>query len=130
MKAIVQAASLLIAGVGSAVAMALTPAARDPLMVGFYGGLTGAMIVTTVIFYIVFRNYDRPAVKDEETVATSTSAGARTGLLAPGAVSAAASQVSLQQQPAVELVTEKDDITKVSVAEDKKEPSVEVKRVE
>ena len=129
MKAIVQAVSLLIAGVGSAVAMALTPAAHDPLMVGFYGGLTGAMTVTTVIFYIIFRHYDRPAVKDEETVARLTSAGAGTNLLAPGAVSAAASQVSLQQ-PAIEVATEKNNIAEAPVAEDKKEPSVEIKRVE
>ncbi|KAF3036871.1 peptide transporter ptr2 [Didymella keratinophila] len=129
MKAIVQAVSLLVAGVGSAVAMALTPAARDPLMIGFYGGLTSAMSVTTVIFYIIFRHYDRPAVKDEETVATSTSAGAGTGLLAPGAVSAAASQVSLQQ-PTDGINTGKDNIAEALVAEDKKEPSVEIKRID
>lgn len=118
MKAIVQAVSLLIAGVGSAVAMALTPAAHDPLMVGFYGGLTGAMAVTTVIFYITFRHYDRPATKDEEAAATSTSAGAGSVLLAPGAVSAA-----------VAVTTEKDNIAATPVAKDKKEPSVEIKRI-
>ncbi|KAF9691534.1 hypothetical protein EKO04_010232 [Ascochyta lentis] len=58
MKAVVQAASLLIAGAGSAVAMAVSPAAREGLMVGFYGALTGAMGGTTVIFYCVFRRCD------------------------------------------------------------------------
>jgi POT family proton-dependent oligopeptide transporter len=66
MKAVVQAVSLLIAGVGSAVAMALTPAAHDPLMVAFYGSLTGAMVLTTIIFYIIFRHYDGSPTNDEE----------------------------------------------------------------
>lgn len=66
MKAVVQAVSLLIAGVGSAVAMALTPAAHDPLMVIFYGSLTGAMVLTTIIFYIIFRHYDGHTMNDEE----------------------------------------------------------------
>ncbi|KAF1927278.1 MFS general substrate transporter [Didymella exigua CBS 183.55] len=95
MKAIVQAVSLLIAGVGSAVAMALTPAARNPLMIGFYGGLTGAMAVTTVVFYIIFRNYDRPATKDLEIVVAPMSSSAATGAQVPGAISVSASQVSL-----------------------------------
>lgn len=130
MKAMVQAISLLIAGVGSAIAMALTPAARDPLMVGFYGSLTGAMVVATVIFYIIFRHYDRPAAKDEEAAATSTNAGAGSGLLSAGAVSASVSQVNLQQQPTTEIATEKDNITEGLAAETKKEPEVEVNRVE
>ena len=66
MKAVVQAFSLLIAGVGSAVAMALTPAAHDPLMVAFYGSLTGAMVLTTIVFYIIFRHYDGHTIVDEE----------------------------------------------------------------
>jgi POT family proton-dependent oligopeptide transporter len=66
MKAVVQAVSLLIAGVGSAVAMALTPAAHDPLMVTFYGSLTGAMVLTIIIFYIIFRHYDGQTIVDEE----------------------------------------------------------------
>lgn len=92
MKAVVQAVSLLIAGVGSAIAMALTPAARDPLMVIFYGSLTGAMVLTTIIFYVIFRHYDRPATKDEERPTETTSAAADASLLGVGP------QLSLQEQ--------------------------------
>ena len=132
MKAIVQAVSLLIAGVGSAIAMALTPAARDPLMVGFYGSLTGAMVMTTVIFYIIFRHYDRPAAKDEEaSTVLPTASGAATGLLSAGAVSASASQVSLQQQAATEITSaDKKDFAKVSSTTEKKQPEVAVNMVE
>lgn len=125
MKAIVQAVSLLVAAVGSAVAMALTPAAHDPLMVGFYGGLTGAMVVTTVIFYVIFRNYDKTAAKDEETVTTSISAGI---------VATAASQVNLQQEETAGVIAkataDKDKITESQVTDNKKEPAVEVKCIE
>jgi len=92
MKAVVQAVSLLIAGVGSAIAMALTPAARDPLMVIFYGSLTGAMILTTIIFYVIFRHYDRPATKDEERPIETTSTAADASLLGVGP------QLGLQEQ--------------------------------
>ncbi|KAF2629434.1 PTR2-domain-containing protein [Macroventuria anomochaeta] len=131
MKVIVQAVSLLIAGVGSAIAMALTPAARDPLMVGFYGSLTGAMVLTIIIFYAVFRHYDRPAAKDEEaSVTTSATAGAATGPLSAGAVSASASQVSLQPQPTIEVVAaEKDVVAEATVADAKNGLDLDVKTV-
>jgi POT family proton-dependent oligopeptide transporter len=69
MKVVVQAISLLIAGMGSAVAMALTPAATDPYLLIFYASLTGAMALTTVVFWFVFRHHDRDnevEVFDEE----------------------------------------------------------------
>jgi hypothetical protein len=59
MKAIVQAISLVIAGIGSAGAMGLTPLARDPHLVNLYGGLFGAMTVTTALFWWMFHKYDK-----------------------------------------------------------------------
>lgn len=131
MKAIVQAVSLLIAGVGSAVAMALTPAARDPLMVAFYGSLTGAMVLTTFVFYVVFRHYDRPATVDEEVPAsTPAAAGPGTGLLSSGAVSASVSQVSLHPKVTAEETVGKDDVYEVPPVNAQKEPDVQVNNVE
>ena len=68
MKAIVQAISLLLAGVGSACAMGLTPISRDPYLVIFYASLASVMAATTTLFWWVFRKYDRlrASVDDEE----------------------------------------------------------------
>ncbi|KAF2742836.1 PTR2-domain-containing protein [Sporormia fimetaria CBS 119925] len=65
MKAIVQAISLMIAGLGSAAAMGLTPVARDPWLVALYGGLFGGMAVTTGVFWWCFRRYDGEDVREE-----------------------------------------------------------------
>ena len=59
MKVLVQAISLLLAGVGSAFAMALAQVARDPNLLWLYASLTGGMAATTLIFWLVFRRYDR-----------------------------------------------------------------------
>jgi POT family proton-dependent oligopeptide transporter len=59
MTAIVQAIGLLVAGMGSVVALALTPVAHDPNLVIFYASLAGGMAVTAVVFWCMFRNYDR-----------------------------------------------------------------------
>ena len=58
MKVVVQAVGLLVGGVGSACAMALTPVARNPYLVTFYGSLTGGMAITTIIFWTMFHKYD------------------------------------------------------------------------
>lgn len=129
MKAVVQAASLLIAGLGSAIAMALTPAARDPLMVGFYGGLTGAMVVTTAIFYITFRHNDRSATNDEETAAVSDGSRAEGDLLAHSAVSASVPQLSQQEPSNTDIVAEGTNVA-APTTKVKKEPTVNVTRVE
>jgi POT family proton-dependent oligopeptide transporter len=57
LKVVVQAVSMLIGGAGSAMAMALTPIAHDPNLVAFYSSLTGAMAITTVVFWLLFRNF-------------------------------------------------------------------------
>jgi POT family proton-dependent oligopeptide transporter len=59
MKAIVQAISLVIAGLGSAVAMALTPVARDPYLVALYASLSVAMAITTAVFWWLFHKDDK-----------------------------------------------------------------------
>jgi POT family proton-dependent oligopeptide transporter len=132
MKVIVQAVSLLIAGVGSAVAMALTPAARDPLMVGFYGSLTGAMVLTTIIFYLVFRHYDRPATKDEEESMNAAAAlGDAKGLPSSNVVSESASEVNLQQKVPTEVaVVAKNAVCEAASTDAQKQPGVHAKNVE
>jgi hypothetical protein len=59
MKVIVQAINLLVAGLGSAVALALTAVAHDPNLVIFYASLASAMALTTFLFWVVYRHYDR-----------------------------------------------------------------------
>ncbi|CAO2651366.1 Nn.00g039360.m01.CDS01 [Neocucurbitaria sp. VM-36] len=59
MKVLVQAMSLLLGGVGSACAMALAEVARDPNLIWLYASLTGGMAATALIFWLVFRKYDR-----------------------------------------------------------------------
>ncbi|KAF2030730.1 PTR2-domain-containing protein [Setomelanomma holmii] len=71
MKVIVQAISLIIAGLGSAVALALSPVARDPNLVVFYASLAAGMAVTTIIFWMIFRHYDR--LQEPASKATSMS---------------------------------------------------------
>jgi POT family proton-dependent oligopeptide transporter len=130
MKVIVQAVSLLIAGVGSAIAMALTPAAHDPLMVIFYGSLTGAMVLTTIIFCIVFRHYDTPAANDEKAPELVPAiVKAERGLL--GMETASASRVSLQPFPAAGVtISNEKGFSGASSAEDKKEPDLKERIVE
>ena len=59
MKVLVQAINMLMTGIGSAVALVIAQGARDPYLIQFYGCLAGSMAVTTIIFYVVFRNNDR-----------------------------------------------------------------------
>lgn len=59
LKAVIQAIFPLMAAIGSVCALALTPLAHDPNLVIFYACLAGAMALTTVIFWIQFRKYDR-----------------------------------------------------------------------
>ncbi|PSN74706.1 hypothetical protein BS50DRAFT_643157 [Corynespora cassiicola Philippines] len=58
MKAIVQAVSLIIAGMGSACAMGIASLARDPYLIKFYASLAGAMLLTTAVFWVLFHKYD------------------------------------------------------------------------
>ncbi|KAF1997058.1 peptide transporter PTR2-A [Amniculicola lignicola CBS 123094] len=59
MKTIVQAISLLIAGLGSACAMGLTPVAHDPNLVIVYACLASAMAFTAGVFWWRFRKYNK-----------------------------------------------------------------------
>ncbi|KAI4679642.1 uncharacterized protein J4E84_008164 [Alternaria hordeiaustralica] len=65
MKVLVQAINMLITGIGSAIALVIAEGARDPYLTRFYGSLAGAMALTTIIFYVVFRN------NDNDDIATS-----------------------------------------------------------
>ena len=71
MKVVVQAVGLLVGGLGSACAMALTPVARDPYLVTFYGSLTGGMAITTIVFWTLFRRYDSSQAAVEVTAGPS-----------------------------------------------------------
>jgi POT family proton-dependent oligopeptide transporter len=66
MKVIVQAVSLLVAGLGSVIALALSAVAHDPNLLVFYASLTGGMAITAVVFWIVFRNYDRGSSNQQQ----------------------------------------------------------------
>jgi POT family proton-dependent oligopeptide transporter len=55
----VQAFNLSVAGIGSAVALALSIVAHDPNLVIFYASLTVGMLITTVVFWIIFRQYNK-----------------------------------------------------------------------
>lgn len=58
MKAIIQAVSLLVAGVASALAMALAEVARDPWLTYLFGSLAAGMALTTLSFWFLFRKDD------------------------------------------------------------------------
>ncbi|KAF2009736.1 PTR2-domain-containing protein [Aaosphaeria arxii CBS 175.79] len=58
MKSCVQAISVFMAGVGSALGMAISPVAEDPNMVVVYGSLTGVMALNAGVFWGAFRKLD------------------------------------------------------------------------
>ncbi|KAJ4356477.1 peptide transporter ptr2 [Didymosphaeria variabile] len=64
MKSMIQAIFPLMAGIGSASAMGLTPITHDPNLVIFYASLAGAMAITTVVFWLVFRKHDENDAED------------------------------------------------------------------
>jgi POT family proton-dependent oligopeptide transporter len=59
MKVLVQAIGLLMAAFGSTIALALTTVAYDPNLVIFYASLAGAMTLTTVVAWLLFRKHDK-----------------------------------------------------------------------
>ncbi|XP_014551916.1 hypothetical protein COCVIDRAFT_30608 [Bipolaris victoriae FI3] len=75
MKVLVQSINMLITGVGSMFAMAIAEAARDPYLMIFYSSLAGAMALTTIVFYALFRNND----EEEQNPAFDTEAITKTG---------------------------------------------------
>ncbi|CAG9975219.1 unnamed protein product [Clonostachys byssicola] len=64
MKTLVQAIWNLMAGIGSILAMPLSPLAQDPRLVVMYGVLTGLMGVGTVLTWAIFGHLD----KEESTM--------------------------------------------------------------
>jgi POT family proton-dependent oligopeptide transporter len=67
LRVLVQAVGLLVGGIGSACAMALTPVARNPNLIAFYGSLTAGMAVTTILFWLLFRDSGRQPSTDNHT---------------------------------------------------------------
>jgi POT family proton-dependent oligopeptide transporter len=59
MEIIVQAFNLFVAGIGSALALAISIVAHDPNMVFFYAALTLGMSIAAVVFWCVFRQYNK-----------------------------------------------------------------------
>jgi POT family proton-dependent oligopeptide transporter len=59
MKTVVQAFAQLTAGGASALAMALSPLARDPQVLIMYASLAGVMVLATGLFWWRFAKYDR-----------------------------------------------------------------------
>lgn len=62
----VQALSQVTACGASLIGMGLSPAARDPNMVGMYAGLAGGMGVSAGVFWWVFGSYDEDGKGDGE----------------------------------------------------------------
>lgn len=58
MRTVVQAFTQLTACLGSALGMALSPAAQDPHVLIMYACLAGAMGISAALFYWKFRKYD------------------------------------------------------------------------
>lgn len=59
MKAMIQAIFPLMAGIGSACAMGISPLAHDPYLVIFYASLASGMAVVTAVFWFIFRKHDK-----------------------------------------------------------------------
>lgn len=59
MRGIVQATVQLSAGIGALLGMAISPAAKDPNMIAMYAALAGVMAVCSVVFWWIFRKYDK-----------------------------------------------------------------------
>ena len=66
MKSVIQACFPLMAAIGSACAMGITPFAHDPNLVILCASLAGGMAIVTVAFWFFFRKYD----KDEKIPST------------------------------------------------------------
>lgn len=58
MKAVVKAILSLVFVFAAALGIALSPIHHDPMLLVVYASLAGAMFLTTVIFYMVFRKYN------------------------------------------------------------------------
>lgn len=61
-KSMIQAFSQLAAALGSVLGLAVSPAARDPWLVVFYGALAGGMIVAAAIFWLLFRKAEEEPI--------------------------------------------------------------------
>jgi POT family proton-dependent oligopeptide transporter len=59
MEVLVQGIGMLITGIGSTIALIIAEAARDPHLVIFYASLAAGMFVTSIVFYMIFRNCDQ-----------------------------------------------------------------------
>lgn len=74
-KAMVQALQDVAAAVAAALGMALGPVSRNPFLVVMYASLAGAMAVSAVLFWAVFRGYDDGHGKGEEDGSADLSPG-------------------------------------------------------
>lgn len=59
MKAVVQAILNLAFAFASVLGIAMSPTYHDPKLLIMYASLSGALFLTTVIFYILFRKYNK-----------------------------------------------------------------------
>ncbi|KAF1970815.1 MFS general substrate transporter [Bimuria novae-zelandiae CBS 107.79] len=88
MQSMIQAIFPLMAGIGSVCAMAISPFAHDPNLVIFYASLAGGMAVVTVVFWLLFRKYDKTEKeeaagdREESARSPSTEGGRRASAIA------------------------------------------------
>lgn len=63
MRSLVQALRSVIAAIGAAIAMALSPVLRDPTILVMYASLAAIMLLTGPLFWVAFKDHDRRAVQ-------------------------------------------------------------------
>ncbi|KAL1596498.1 peptide transporter ptr2 [Paraconiothyrium brasiliense] len=73
MKSLVQAIGQLTVALAAALGIALGPVSKDPYVIIMYGCLAGIIGVMGVLFWMVFRKYDKEYEKQEVLSATNLS---------------------------------------------------------
>lgn len=63
MRSIIQAFAIAMAGIGSLLAMAFTPLAKDPNLVILYSLLAGLMGIATLVFWLCFKHIDKEEIE-------------------------------------------------------------------
>lgn len=69
MKAVIQAFTQLMSGLGAALGLAVYPAAKNPYLVWLYTALATVMAMTALGFWICFRKYDELDAAEDKRIA-------------------------------------------------------------
>lgn len=72
MKSLVQATGQLTVALGAALGIALGPVSKDPNLVVMYGCLAGIIVTMAILFWLIFRYYDKEYEKQQALSADSS----------------------------------------------------------